>query len=222
MLDWSYRLSDFLMFSPRVYWRMFELHNEALWPLPLATLAAGLFAGALALLRPAAARRIAPLLFAALWAWIAWSFFWNRYAAINWAAIYVAPAFALQATLLVLIAGVRGFESGPPRAARLTAAVLFAIALLYPVLAPLGGRSWGAAEILGIAPDPTAIATLAMLLVLRPRQQALLFPIPVLWCLASGLALWAMESAQAWLPAGAALAATVVAITLSPRSTRGA
>ena len=32
MLDWSYRLSDFLLFSPRVYWRMFELHNAALWP----------------------------------------------------------------------------------------------------------------------------------------------------------------------------------------------
>ena len=33
---WSYASRDFLLFSPRVYWRMFELHNEALWPLPLA------------------------------------------------------------------------------------------------------------------------------------------------------------------------------------------
>ena len=36
MTEWeSYRLSDFLLFSPRTYWRLFELHNEALWPLPL-------------------------------------------------------------------------------------------------------------------------------------------------------------------------------------------
>ena len=39
---WTYRLDDFLLFSPRVYWRMFELHNAAFWPLQLLTLAAGL------------------------------------------------------------------------------------------------------------------------------------------------------------------------------------
>ena len=32
---WTYRPEDFLLFSPRVYWRMFELHNAALWPLQL-------------------------------------------------------------------------------------------------------------------------------------------------------------------------------------------
>jgi hypothetical protein len=94
---------------------------------------------------------------------------------------------------------------------------LLAVALLYPVLAPLAGRPWSAAEVIGIAPDPTAIATLALLLLARPRRQALLFPIPVLWCLASGLTLWAMDSAQAWLPAVAALAATVLAIVLAGR-----
>ena len=39
---WTYRPEDFLLFSPRVYWRMFELHNAALWPLHVLTLAAGL------------------------------------------------------------------------------------------------------------------------------------------------------------------------------------
>jgi len=38
---WTYRAEDFLLFSPRVYWRMFELHNAALWPLHMLTLAAG-------------------------------------------------------------------------------------------------------------------------------------------------------------------------------------
>ena len=39
---WTYRPEDFLLFSPRVYWRMFELHNAALWPLQVLALAAGL------------------------------------------------------------------------------------------------------------------------------------------------------------------------------------
>ncbi|RUA22758.1 hypothetical protein DSL92_03940 [Billgrantia gudaonensis] len=35
MSEWlSYRPQDFLMFSPRVYERLFVLHNEALWPAP--------------------------------------------------------------------------------------------------------------------------------------------------------------------------------------------
>ena len=43
---WTYRLDDFLLFSPRVYWRMFELANAALFPLPFGMLALALtFAG---------------------------------------------------------------------------------------------------------------------------------------------------------------------------------
>ena len=30
---WTYTLSDFLLFSPRTYYRLFELHHRALWPL---------------------------------------------------------------------------------------------------------------------------------------------------------------------------------------------
>ena len=37
---WSYGFSDFLLFSPRVYYRQFELHNQTLWPVQI--IAAGL------------------------------------------------------------------------------------------------------------------------------------------------------------------------------------
>lgn len=216
MTEWeSYRLSDFLLFSPRTYWRLFELHNDALWPLPLFTLAAGLLAGGLALLRPKAASRAVPILLAILWAWIAWSFFCTRYATINWAAIYIAPLFALQATLLLAIAAASRMEFNARGPARVTAIALLALALLYPLLAPLSGRPWSQAEIFGIAPDPTAIGTLAQLLLARARWRAVLLPIPILWCLASGVTLWAMDSAVAWLPPAAAFAAAALAVTRS-------
>ena len=76
--------------------------------------------------------------------------------------------------------------------------MLVALALAYPLLAPLFGRPWHGAEFFGIAPDPTAIATLGFLLMARGRSTLLLYPIPLLWCLASGLTLWAMADAQAW------------------------
>ena len=39
---WTYRLSDFLMFSPRTYWRLIENYNQAIWPAQVVALAAGL------------------------------------------------------------------------------------------------------------------------------------------------------------------------------------
>jgi hypothetical protein len=199
MLDWSYRLSDFLLFSPRVYWRMFELHNTALWPLPLAMLAVGVAALALAILRPRQSGRPIAILLAVLWAWVGWSFVWERYATINWTAAYAAPLFAIEALSLLIAGGALNRLSFEARGARSLAGVLLiALALTYPLLAPLFGRPWQGAEFFGIAPDPTALATLGFLLMARGRSTLLLYPIPLLWCLASGLTLWAMADAQAW------------------------
>jgi hypothetical protein len=198
MGDWlSYGLSDFLLFSPRAYWRMFELHNAAWWPLPVATLAAGITALALAVFRPRHHARWIALILAVLWAWVAWSFFWQRYAEINWAAIYVAPMFALQAMLLLAIGTwhdrLRFDHRGVIGAAGL-ALIAFAI-LAYPLLAPALGRPWAGAEIFGIAPDPTAIGTLGFLLVARGRWTFVLLPVPLVWCVASGVTLWAVHGA---------------------------
>ena len=197
MLDWSYRLSDFLLFSPRIYWRMFELHNAALWPLPLVMLALGIAALAGAILRPQQSWRLIAILLAVLWAWVGWSFVWERYATINWAALYAAPLFAIEALLFLILGGAFNRLSFDSRHLRGWGGILLvALALAYPLLAPLFGRPWHGAEFFGIAPDPTAIATLGFLLMARGRSVLLLYPIPLLWCLASGLTLWAMAGAR--------------------------
>src|SRR5688572_22985278 len=168
MLDWSYRLSDFLLFSPRVYWRMFELHNTALWPLPPAMLAVGIAAVAVAILRPQQSGRPIAILLAVLWAWVGWSFVWERYATINWTAVYAAPLFATEALLFLILGGAFNRLSFESRHVRGMAGILLvALALGYPLLAPLFGRPWQGAEVFGIAPDPTAIATLGFLLMAR-------------------------------------------------------
>ena len=196
MPDWSYRLSDFLLFSPRVYWRMFELHNAALWPLPLVMLAIGASMLALSAVRPRQSGRPIAILLAVLWAWVGWSFVWERYATINWAAAYAAPLFAIEALLFLILGGAFNRLSFASRHVRgMAGTLLVALALGYPLLAPMFGRPWHGAEFFGIAPDPTAIATLGFLLVARGRSTLLLYPIPLLWCLASGLTLLAMAQA---------------------------
>lgn len=203
---WSYRLSDFLLFSPRAYWRLFELHNAALWPWPIATLALGAAASAAAILRPRRHGRAIAILVAILWAWVGWSFLWQRYASINWAILHVVPLFALESLLLLAVGGVMGRLPLEPTGPRRPAGILLlALALAYPLATPLFGRPWRAAEFLGMAPDPTAIATLGFLLLARGRPRWLLYPIPASWCLGSGATLFAMGDPQAWLPLAAAI-----------------
>jgi hypothetical protein len=56
-----------------------------------------------------------------------------------------------------------------------------------------------------VAPDPTVLATLGLLLLGEGRPRWELLAVPVLWCLVSGATLWAMNSAEAWVPPAAAL-----------------
>jgi Family of unknown function (DUF6064) len=209
---WTYRLTDFALFSSRVYHRLFELQNEALWPGQIAALALGLIL-IWWLARPSpAAGRIVPAALAVAWLWIAWSFFWRSYATINWAAAYLAPVIALQGVLLLWLGAVgRSFEV---RAAPMVRAgalgLLGASVLLYPLLAPALGRSWRSAELFGIAPDPTALATLAALAVGSGPARWTLSVLPALWCAISGATLWAIGAEGFWIPpAGAALAITL-------------
>ncbi|HWA46618.1 MAG TPA: DUF6064 family protein [Dongiaceae bacterium] len=197
MSDWaSYTLADFLLFSARAYWRMFELHNQVWWPLPLATMAAGIAALAVAILQPRHYARWIALILAVLWAWIAWSFFWQRYAEINWAAAYVAPIFASQAMLLAIGAwGSRLRFDRRGAIGRVGFALVILAIFAYPLLAPAFDRPLAGAEIFGMAPDPTTIGTLGFLLLTHSRWTLALLPIPLLWVVMSGVTLWAMHSA---------------------------
>lgn len=215
---WTYGLSDLLLFSPRTYYRMLELYNEAVWPSQF--LAVGLGFGILGLLwRPAALQgRVIPAILAALWAWASWAFLWQRYATINWAATYVVPLFVLEALLLAWIGVVRQRLSfrAPRDAVGLLGIALFILSLtFYPMLAPLAGRPWRQAEVFGFAPDPTAIATLGLLLLTEGRPRWELLVIPMLWCSISGATLWAMGSPEALIPSLAALLVLVASISLS-------
>jgi Family of unknown function (DUF6064) len=201
---WTYSLSDFLLFSPRTYYRLIERHNTAVWPVQLVALALGIAVAAL--LRspsPARGRAVAGIL-AVVWGWVGWSFVARRYATINWAASYLAWLFAAE----VLLLGWLGVAAGRLRfgwrgdaAALLGGALVTASLALYPLVAPAVGRGWAQAEVFGIMPDPTAIATVGLLLTSQgpPGSRWALMAAPLLWCALSGATLLAMRSPEAWL-----------------------
>jgi len=193
---WSYGLSDFLLFSPRTYYRMIERHNEAVWPAQLLTMALGIgILGALRQPSTTQGRIIAGIL-ALLWMWVAWAFLLYRYATINWAIKYVVPFFVLEALLLVwwgVVGGKLSFAVQPTAIGRLGTALFVLSLLLYPALAVIVGRPWNQAEVFGIAPDPTVTATVGLLL-LTSRLRWGLLPVPLLWCGITAATLWAMSA----------------------------
>jgi len=127
---------------------------------------------------------------------------------VNWAAGALLPAFHAQAALLLLTAVWPGrIVLAPAGGAKgsLALAALGAAVLLYPVLAPLSGRPLMGAEIAGLAPDPTALATLGLAGLARSRARGALIAAPaLLWCLASVATLLTLGAWQGWLLAGLA------------------
>jgi Family of unknown function (DUF6064) len=213
---WTYSLSDFLLFSPRTYYRLFELYNVAIWPAQILALALGI--AIVVLWRRGNGRAIAAIL-AACWLWVAWAYLLTRYDTINLAARYFAVGFAVEAALLVWIGVVRNRLLLLPEAhmSRIGLGMFVFALAVQPLVGALVGRGWLQAEIFGIAPDPTAVATLGVLLAAARPPWALLV-VPLVWCAISGATLWTMQAPDALLMPGVAVVALVLAVWRSIRT----
>ena len=239
--EWlSYRPSDLLMFSPAVYDRLFEAWNRQMAPVAiLASLAA------LALLawrvderfrrrrtnRPVRGpwRAAAPTVLAAtlgglalLWLLIAWGFHARLWAPVFSAAPVYALMFAGQGVALTAVAiwtvrspGWCWAERGArPRVA---AGLTLSAVVLHPGVGWVAGHTARPLEWFGLAPEPTALGTLALWLVLRPPPGAcgrwawrLLGVVPLAWGGLAALTLHTMER-----PIPAAWVATLTGLTLA-------
>jgi len=212
---WTYTLHDFLLFSPRTYYRLFELYNREIWPAQVLTSGAGV-AILLALRRDGArAGRVIAAVLAGCWLWVAWAFHFQRYATINWAATYFAAAFAIEALALAWTGVVRGrlaFGAVDRAVRRAGIGVLILGLVVQPLIGPLAGRHWAQAELFGLAPDPTAVATLGVLLLASDRVRWALLAVPLLWCAVTGATLWAMGAPDAAVAPLAALLVFAAAI----------
>lgn len=213
MREWlTYELADLLLFSERVYWRLFTLENAELWPMPLLAPLAILAALVLHYRRPTGGLRLLFALLALSWFSVGSNFIMQRYAPINWAMTYAGPVFFLQAIAFAVLA-----FAGPARgklpisAIRAGYALILAGTLAYPLLALLQGRSLAGAEIAGIAPDPTALISLGVAVLTTGHWHRLVaIAVPGLWLAQSALTLYVLAGPAAIAPA-LALAAGAIA-----------
>jgi hypothetical protein len=215
---WTYRPSDFLLFAPRTYYRLIEIYNQELWPAQIAALAVILIVTTMAWRASPGAGRVVAIALAIAWALSGWRFHWHHYATINWAAPWFAVGFALQALLLTWAAMSDRLAYAIGTGARRTVggALVTLAVVVQPTTALALGRPWTQIEVAGLFPDPTAIATVG-LLVAAHRAHWSLYPLPLAWCVISALTLWTMAAPDAILPAVAA-AVAVLALVASRRT----
>lgn len=199
----DYSVSDFLLFSPETYWRLFDQVNGAVWPFQFVLLAA--LTGILILCvlgYPRAGLAVGASL-ALCWVLVGIVFFQGYYAPINWAIAYVVPFVWAQAALLVLLAPRLAYvPAGRRNALTYVAAIL---ALTYPVFSILDGRPLAQAEVAGVAPDPTSLLTLALVGLAQPGwHRVLLSVVPTVWLMFSALTVFTLDSSSfsAWVIPG--------------------
>ncbi|MEM7170003.1 MAG: DUF6064 family protein [Pseudomonadota bacterium] len=214
----DYSLSDFLLFSPETYWRLFEQLNSAIWPFQIVVLAALVAVVALCLLGWSRAGLAVGVSLALCWVLVGSIFFEDYYAPINWVISSIVPLVWLQAALLLLLAP--RLDYGPPRRINVLVLAVVVLTLAYPLLSIMDGRPIAQAEMAGFAPDPTAFLTIGLIGLAQPGwPRAALSVLPCLWLMFSTATLFALHSSSlsAFVMVGMAIALLLSATRLGTR-----
>lgn len=182
-------LSRLLPFSREVFLRLFEHYNTAIWPLQVAAYLLGLFA-LIAALRPfPGSGRLAALVLAAGWIWTGVGYHMLYFSRINWAAWAFGFFFVLQGLLFLSTGVLRGrlaFRFGRDPAGWCGLVFVAAAMIVYPLIGTAADQAWPRIALLGVAPCPTTLFTLGLLLMAEDRVPWHLLIIPLIWALIGG------------------------------------
>ena len=208
-----------LPYSAEVLYAFLAGYNAALWPAQILAYALALAALALvSVQRPWSGRAIA-LILAAGWAVSGYVFHLQNFQTINFFAIYIAPVFLLQALLLLWSGALRGelvFAIGRDRNSARGLVLIAAALLLVPFLGWLEGYGLDGAAIVGLAPAPTLVFTLGLLLCTKGRTPSYLLVLPLIAAGIGAAEAWFLRLPWEILPPALALLA-VAAILLRNR-----
>jgi len=186
-----------LPFDAEVLASLYEQANRAIWPGQLLVLALGLGVIVFACRPVAGSKRAIGWVLAAGWAWTGAVFHLTYFAPLNFAAPIYGWLFIIEAVLVAWTMGVRGYDKSG-RDIGAFGWVGLGLALVALIVAPLAeglvGAGWAAVQLPGLAPDPTAVFTLAVLLILRGRAPLHLALLPALWLAVAAATAWMLEA----------------------------
>ena len=207
-------LARLVPFTRDVFFGVLERYNEAIWPAQIAALLLVLLAVWSALRPfPGSGRLIAAILTAA-WIWTGVAYYMLHYAQINWAAWAFGFVFVLQGVALIVTGVIRdriAFRFAGDAAGWVGLVLIAVAAVVYPLIGVGSDQGWPRAALVGIAPGPTVLWTLGMLLLAVPRVPWHLLFIPLLCSVIGGIgALLLVLPQDVALPLGALLTIVLV------------
>ena len=196
-------------FDAEVLASLYTQYNTAVWPAQVIALAAALAVVWLAVSPQPWSGRVLGAILAAGWLWCGTVFFLGYMASLDFMAPIYGWAFIAEAVLLLWVLVWRG---GTLRAVVGVAggfALLLAAAAIFglPLVSGLTGPGFAAAGVVGVAPAPTVLLTLVVLLLVEGRSRWLLSAIPVLWAAVAAVTGWVLGVPEYLALAGLAVAA---------------
>jgi len=188
-------------FSEQEFLSVFARYNQAVWPLQIAAYAMGAIAVALLFWESRVSAIMIPTLLGALWAINGFGYHATFFAQIN----PFAPVFAALFLFQALFLGLSPLFFGDMRfhvrknMRSLVGLTLIAYAMVaYPIWGRLVGQHYPAVPVFGIAPCPTTIFTVGILLFAKWRAARWLLVVPAVWAVIGGSAAFVLGMPQDW------------------------
>ncbi len=175
-----------LPFSQTQFLEVFAAYNAAIWPLQIATLLLGVLAIVLVFSACRWSDRIISAVLALLWALMGIGYHWLYFSTVNPAAWIFGGLFMLAASVFLIEGTIRDSIRFRPRTGIsgwvATVLIVYGIAV-YPATSLLVTHPYPQTPLFGVAPCPTTIFTLGMLLLAKHPTPFFLAALPIIWSL---------------------------------------
>lgn len=210
-----------LPFTVEQFFAVFAAYNTAIWPVQVLAYALGLAAVGALWSSSLTGKRVILSILGIFWGWNGIVYQSVFFAPINPAAKGFAAAFVLQAILFAASAIARNrlqFKFRLDLRSFLGMGLIFYALLIYELLGYAAGHGLMTGPLFGVAPCPTTIFTLGMLLMAEGGLAVWLAVIPVLWALIGSSAAVLLGVPEDF---GLAVAAMVLLVFLGMGAFRG-
>lgn len=173
-----------LPFTEDQFFGIFEIYNRAIWPAQIAAYMLGALAIGFAFSRAPYRGRLISAVLAIFWLWMGIAYHWVYFSAINDAAHLFGFMFILQGLLFAWFGVIKGrpsfaFQNNLSGWAGVVL-ILYAMAV-YPLIGVTLGHGYPKSPMFGVAPCPTTIFTLGLLLWASAAVPWTLIVVPILW-----------------------------------------
>jgi hypothetical protein len=171
-------------FTVKQFFDLFGTYNDAIWPSQIVAYLLGITALGLALKENRKSSRIVSAILALFWIWIGIVYHIIHFSGINTAAIVFGAFFTLEGLLLLHIGTINKNLSFAfhlrPLPVLGSSFIIYAM-VIYPLLGLNFGHTYPKTPMFGVAPCPTTIFTIGILLWATKPVSVCLLAIPFAW-----------------------------------------